>query len=217
MKVVPLDHGLLLGAPTEGYVRTPGVHMSELYNSLYKGLNPRRFDKRDADGKPFPFDDLRVEVGTAFEELLEPVLRQRIITAERPGEYATQHVATCIHWPFPVSVGDPVCSCGAGIIYTPDHFLFNGTFRVGELKVTWMSIAKGLSDRRFDKWFTQLKSYCYHLQTPYARLYALFINGDYRSYSPALLAWDITFTAKELAEEWHVLLRHGKKTGMIPV
>ena len=189
--------------------------MSELYSSLYKGLNPKRYDKKDKNGKPLPFDDLRSEVGTAFEELLEPVIRQRLLGSERPGEFATQHAADCIYSAF-VPVGAPVCACGAGIIYTPDQFLFNSHFRVGEFKVTWMSISKGLRDRRFDKWFCQIKVYCYHLQTTSARLYALFMNGDYTSYSPLLLAWDLEFTQKELESEWHTLLRHGRKVGLIP-
>lgn len=216
MIIQPIEHGLILAAPTEGYVRTPGLHMSDIYNSLYKGLDPKRFDKRDADGNPLPFDDLRMEVGSAFEEALEPVLRARVIEASRPGEFATQHARDCVHVRTKVEVGDPVCSCGAGVIYSPDHFLFNGVFRLGEFKLTWMSIRKGLHDKRFDKWFCQMKVYCHHLGTQHARLYVLFINGDYTNYSPMLLAWDIEFTVKETTEEWNTLLRHGRKKGLIP-
>src|SRR3990167_3621640 len=150
MIIEHLAHGLELGKPTEGYVRTPGLHISEIYNSLYKGLNPKRFDKRDADGNPLPFDMLRMELGSAFEEALEPIIRERIIDAVRPGEFATQHSVGCVCYKTRVSVGDAVCSCGAGIIYSPDHFLFNGLFRLGELKLTWMSIAKGIHDPSFD-------------------------------------------------------------------
>lgn len=209
MRIDPLDHGLILNAPTEGYVRTPGLHISELYNSLYADLEPARYAKGDGP------DMLKMEVGTSFEDVLEPAIRKRIVGAERPGEYATQHAVDCIHHK-PVRVGDPVCPCGAGIIYSPDHFLFNGVFRLGELKLTWMSIRKGINDHRFLKWFTQMRVYCYHLGTPYARLYALFINGDYTNYSPQLRAWDIEFTQKELTEEWRVLLRQGRKMGVIP-
>lgn len=217
MQISPIEHGLILAAPTEGYVRTPGLHMSEIYGSLYKGLDPKRYDKRDAAGNPLPFDTLRMEVGTAFEEALEPALRARIITAERPGEYATQHPRDCRYHRIPVRPGDPPCPCGAGVIFTPDHFLFNGVFRLGEFKLTWMSIRKGLKDRRFDKWFCQMKAYCYHLGTPYARLYVLFINGDYTDHSPQLLAWDIEFSQKELTEEWSILLRHARTKGMLLV
>lgn len=216
MKLEPIEHGLTLAAPTEGYVRTPGLHMSEIYNDLYKGLNPKRYDKRDEHGNPLPFDDLRMEVGTSFEEVLEPAIRQRIFGAERPGEYVTQHASDCVHQRTTVYPGDPPCRCGAGVIFTPDHFLFNGVFRVGEFKVTWMSIRKGLTDKRFDKWFCQIKVYCYHLGTTHARLYVLFMNGDYTNYSPVLLAWDIEFSQKELREEWAMLRRHAQRKGMLP-
>ena len=216
MRIEQIDHGLTLAAPTEGYVRTPGLHMSDLYSSLYRELDPKRFDKRDPSGNPLPFDDLRMEVGTSFEEVLEPAVRSRIVGAERPGEYATQHATDCVYVRSPVRVGDAVCPCGAGVIYSPDHFLFNGVFRLGEFKATWLSIRKGITDRRFDKWHTQMCVYCYHLGTPFARLYALFLNGDYTNYSPQLLAWDIEYPQKRLFEEWNGLLRHGRKKGLIP-
>lgn len=211
------DQQLTLAAPTEGYVRTPGIHMSDLYGSYYKALDPKRYDKRDADGNPLPFDQCRMEMGSAFEEALEPVIRKRIITAERPGEYATQHARDCVHVRIRVRPGDAPCPCGAGIIYTPDHFLFNGVFRLGEFKLTWMSIGKGIRDRKFDKWFCQMKLYCYHLGTPYARLYAFFVCGDYTDMSPMFPPpWDIEFTQKELQEEWFNVLRHGRKKGLLP-
>ena len=216
MRIDSIDHGLILAAPTEGYERTAGLHMSDLYGSLYKKLNPKRYDKRDKDGNPLPFDLVRMEVGSAFEEVLEPVIRKRIIDAERPGEFATQHTSDCVYQRVVVRPGDAVCPCGAGVIYSPDHFLFNGVFRLGEFKLTWMSISKGIRDKRFDKWFCQMKVYCKHLKTRYARLIALFVNGDYTDHSPLLLAWDIEFNQKELDEEWNTLLRHGRRERMIP-
>lgn len=218
MILTPIEHNLVLAAPTEGYVRTPGLHMSDIYSSLYKGLNPKRYDKRDKDGTPLPFDDLKAEIGSAFEEALEPIIRKRIITAERPGEYATQHAADCVHVRTPVRVGDAPCPCGAGVIFSPDHFLFNGVFRLGEFKLTWMSVGKGIRDRRFDKWWTQMKVYCHHLGTPFARLYALFVNGSWdggRPSEPLLCCWDVEFSMKETAEEWATLLRHARKEGML--
>lgn len=188
--------------------------MSDLYGSLYQQLEPKRFKKDD--GGP---DPTRMEVGMAFEETLELAIAQRLFGA-RPGEFVTQHERDCTHANTVVEVGDPVCPCGAGVIYSPDHFLFNGSSYGGEFKATWMSIRKGVRDSKFDKWFTQMKVYGHHLKMTRWKLYALFINGDY-SWKPPygqphMRAWDITFTVREMADEWGVLVRHGKKVGLIP-
>ena len=54
MRLDQLEHGLILNTPTEGYVRTPGLHMSDLYGSLYKGLNPKRTTSETQTATPFP-------------------------------------------------------------------------------------------------------------------------------------------------------------------
>ncbi len=191
MKIVEIAHGLTLNKPTDGYVRSEGVHMSTLYNSLYAELEPKRFAKT---GEP---DAAKMELGTAFEEVLEVALATRIL-GDRPGEFTTE----------------------GGIIYTPDHLIFNGYTKLGEFKATWMSIRKGITDPRFDKWFCQMKCYCHHLQTPYARLYVFFVNGDY-TYKPphggaSLRAWDIVFTSRELKDNWAMVERNARKKGLLP-
>ena len=193
MKLTEIDHGLDLAKPSAGYVRSPGLHMSDIYNDLYRELNPARYDKRDKDGNPLPFDSTRAEFGTAFEEVLEDAMSGRLLGA-RPGEERTPE----------------------GIIYSPDHYLFNGQFRLGEFKATWMSSRYGLHDPRFDKWFTQMKSYCHNIETPYARLYSFFVNGDYTTHQPQLRAWDIEFSGRELRDNWDMMMRHARKRGMLP-
>lgn len=164
--------------------------MSDIYNSLYADLDPKKYAKGDGP------DVTKMTLGTSFEEVLEVALSERII-GERAGEFTTKE----------------------GIIYSPDHLIFNGVTTLGEFKCTWFSIRAGIQDKRFDKWFTQMKSYCYHLQTPYARLYALFVNGDY-SYKPPyggphVRAWDIEFTRRELDDNWAMLMRHARRKKML--
>lgn len=186
-------------APSVG--RSPGVHMSDLYNNLYQNLEPKRFDKSK------PMDPLRLEFGLAFEEALEEMLVARfghLLGGERPGEFQTE----------------------SGLYYTPDLIIIpKSDYILGEIKLTWLScnecpISPVMAARwgmqsnwdgedpditfppKFDKYFTQMKCYCYHLGILRARLLVCFVNGNYRPPRPMLLAWDFTFTEREVAEEW---------------
>ena len=202
MKFRPIEHGLVMGKPAEGYVRSPGLHMSDIYGSLYKALMPKRYDKRDSKGDPLPFNQTYMELGSAFEEVLEPALRDRLLGAERPGEFTTLD--------------------GTNVIYSPDQFIFQGgKFYLGEFKLTWMTNTS-ITDPKFDKWLCQMKAYCFHLETPYALLYAFFVNGSgwtkgkADSGLPQLTAWEFEFSAKELSENWQTLKRHAERTGLLP-
>jgi hypothetical protein len=204
MKITPVPHGLedILGGNAPDFVRTPGLHMSDLYGSLYKYLEPDRYDTGTS------IDPLRAELGFSLEGMLEDALKKRL-TADsgRPGEFVEPEY---------------------GIIYSPDMIIFNGHTRLGEMKLTWMSsreVPREPSNGfppKFDKYFTQMKLYCRCLETPYARLMALFVNGDY-SYrktkgataGPELLAWDITFTRRELDDEWAMVINHAKQRKLL--
>lgn len=213
MKVAYLPHGLELNRPSPGYERTPGLHMSEIYNSLYAGMDPVRFAKGTGP------DEVKMEVGTAFEEVLEPALAMRAFgLSERPAEFA------CLPTGKIVAVGTP-----NSIIFSPDHLFFEKGHPpiLGEFKVTWMSISKGITDNRFDKWFTQCKAYCYPLKIDLLHLFALFINGHYKwkplavegigvlPPGPHLLSWQVRFTPRDLETNWQMLMRHGRKKGML--
>lgn len=192
MIITPVKHGLegVVGVST-GY-RSPGLHMSTIYNDLYQDLEPKRFTRGTAP------DPLRLEAGLAFEDMLEEGLKRRL-AGERPGEFTTAE----------------------GIIYSPDLIIFNGETRLGEIKLTWMSskevpreAANGFPPK-FDKYFTQMKAYCFHLELAHARLLAFFVNGNYHPPKPELLAWDIEFTKRELEENWTMLRNHARSKGML--
>ena len=191
MRITPVAHGLddIVGVSLGP--RSPGLHMSDIYGSLFQELEPKRFKK---DSAP---DPLRFELGLALETVLEKGLIDRW-SAERPGEFTTIE----------------------GILYTPDAIIFNGSPRLGEIKLTWMSCkdvpreeAKSFPPR-FDKWLCQIKAYAYHLELSQARLLAYFVNGANRA-SPELLAWDIDFTARELKENWQMLLNFARQRKML--
>ena len=189
MKITPVPHGLDLGISHA--LRSGGLHMSDIYNDLFQELEPKRYKRDEAP------DPLRIEAGLALEQTLEQGLKQRL--GNRPGEFITTD----------------------GVVYSPDLLIFNGETRLGEIKLTWMSsrevpreTAAGFPPK-FDKYFVQMKAYCHHLETPYARLLAYFVNGDYRPPRPELLAWDITFTAQELRDNYQMLLNHARNRGML--
>lgn len=167
--------------------------MSTLYGDLYQDLEPKRYKRDEAP------DPLRLEAGLSLEMMLEEGLKRRL--AERPGEFVTPD---------------------EGIIFSPDLFIFNHVARLGEIKLTWMSSREvpreAISGRfppQFDKWFTQMGCYGYHLEMPHQRLYAFFVNGDYRPPRPELLAWDLEWSARELREQWQMTLNHARAKGML--
>lgn len=205
MRVDPVELDLkALGVGSSSFPRSEGLHMSSLYSSYYQDAEPERY-KRDTEPDP-----LVLEFGLMFENALEAWLAQRIISSrgeehiERPGEFTTV-------------MGD------VPVYYTPDLLIFNGGLRVGEIKLTDMSSRDvprapgGSFPDKFSRWATQIKLYCRALETPLARLYALFMYGDYkRPFKRELLAWDLTFSQTELEEEWRIMTNHGKQKGLIP-
>lgn len=202
--------------PTEG--RTPGVHMSDLYNSLYQDIEPKRYDKSR------PMDPLRIIAGLALERAFERTLIHELgplLGGERPGEFETED----------------------GLPFTPDLIIVEPQvgFRLGEIKCTWMSardcpISPAQADQweldkkfvswdgkdpdvtfppKFDKYFTQMKVYCYHIGIVHARLFIFFVNGCYAPPKPILLSWDFEFTPRELHEEWIMVKNDGEFKGLI--
>lgn len=198
MKVTPIDHDYLeMLSDVVTPPRTKGLHFSDIYNAMYQELEPKRYKK---GSKP---DELRMQMGITLERILEDGFRKRFqeqtgYQIERPEEQSIQE-----KW------------MAVPLYFSPDLLCFNGSTRVGEIKLTWMASSevprqKGIDTfpSKFDKYFTQMKLYCRALELSQARLIACFINGRWdwkdkeNGFRPELLAWDIEFTARELHEEW---------------
>lgn len=197
MQIERFDHGLDLAKPTASYVRSPGVHASDLYNALFQEIDAARYDKRDpATGDPLPPDATKMELGISFEEVLERVLAERLFgLAERLGEFRSPE----------------------NVIYTPDHLFYDQPeLELGEFKCTWYSAKYAPLDKRFDKWWCQMKLYAYWLKIRRARLYALFVNGDYKPPTPQLLAWRVQFTERELEANYQMVMRFARRKGLLP-
>lgn len=213
-----------LGLGNSGGIRAAGLHASDIYNDLYKSLVPKKYGKFTG-----PPDPMLVEIGLIFESMLEEGLKRRIEAnggpeITRPGEFSYQ-----TQWD-----DRPVT-----IHYNPDLFIFNGVFRIGEIKSTWMW--SGLSheevqklndgtadptlqdkhrdlilDPKYDKYHTQAKFYCYMQRTNFARLYIFYVTANGRPPFPAQFPppWDIEYTDDELESNFAMLMNHASARGM---
>ena len=193
MKITPLASEINLYA--EQAPRSEGTHISDIYNSLYQTLDPRRY-RKDA-----PLDYTRMALGTAWEQYLERQLIAQGINADRPGELWSPD----------------------NFYYSPDLFMLTPQFRIGEIKLTTMESrdwprkpANGLPPK-FDKWLAQLMIYCSETQTPYATLFPYFVNGQGKrtQNKPEFLPIELEFSARELADNRAALLQHGRSKGLL--
>lgn len=190
--------------------RSAGLHQSTIIKSICVELDPKRFNPDT------PMDRVRLETGFAFERALEGGLINRHPGLLRPGEVECDGIA-----------GSP-----DGIITDLDPW------RVAEYKATWMSSGisravlkaafagdpdaikiciSAIGHKKFWHWIVQIKGYCYMTGLPNARLIAWFCMGDYdRAFGgPQILAWDLDFTERDLAENWQMLVGHAKQKGML--
>lgn len=201
MIVTPFDHGLNI-AP-EDTKRSKGVHMSSLYGDLYSDLEPDRFVRGT---KPAP---ALLAVGLALEQYTERLLLAADIDAHRPPEFRTPDEY--------------------GIAFSPDLLISNGILKGGEIKATFMSardwpteVSRYLPEKA-DRYVTQCKSYGHNLEIPDWVLYVWFLKGKWEKKLPNgedsplsdFRAYHLTFTAKEMRDEYSMLIRHGKRKGLL--
>lgn len=218
MRVREFEHGLVLAQNAPDFVRSSGLHMSDIYNSLYKKLDPARYDKRDEDGNPEELNKAKLEAGMGLEMRLEPQL-ETAYGGCRPGELFTQHAPMCSLYRVPVRNGLILCHCGAGVAYSPD-WIFDKPERIlGEMKCSWYSMRDFPHLDKFDKWVCQVKSYLKHLKMLKAWVIPYWVNGAYPKGAPTPnfdRFYELIFTQREVDDNWQMLLHHAWKEGMIP-
>lgn len=191
MQITIIDHNLDLAAG--GPPRSKGLHMSDIYGAYYAKMDKRFRDP--GDGPPRE----KMEEGLAFEEILEPVLAARLL-GKRPKEQKCYVTIKGKHYV---------------VYYSPDFILFvNGESVLGEFKYTRYSSKGAPRGRKFAKWISQIKLYCYHLNINVAHLYVMFINDDYKPPTAKLRAWELRFSDNELQEEWDIMIRFAKEEGL---
>ncbi len=219
--------------------RTPGLHLSDIYKVLMKRTQPKRYDKRDADGNPIPFDKRRVEVGLLFENMLERGLAEKFATV-RPGEiFSDEGIAMTPDGVNPAEIAGEEykttsCSCREGIFET----------------VTVEGVDYHIPRDKFVLYFIQMKGYAKWLGVRRFLLTVLFIYGDYKWHvvedcytngpcsrgiccwnplqytrrkgegsfpcGPVFKRYDIEFTEQEIDQNWEMLLTVAREEGMLP-
>lgn len=210
MRIDPIEDPdilTMLGKGGAGDRTLDVVHLSDIYKILMKRLQPKRFDKRDKQGKPLPMDFQRVEIGLLFETTLERALAEKFATV-RPGELVSDE----------------------GVFMTPDGV--NPEKIAGEeYKCTYMSSRHGIAEMvrdpetgdmywipldKFIHWFIQMKGYAKWLEIRKFILTVLFLCGDYTyPITPQFRQYEIEFTDEEVEENWTMLMNIAREERLI--
>ena len=167
--------------------RTPGLHLSDIIDDL---LNKSGLGYK---GKGFTDMELTAEMGLLWERVLSLVAAQKY--ANNPlGEIEKD-----------------------GVLMTPDGI---GPDPKGEVpmvleeyKITWKSNKSHPNE--IIRHMMQVKSYCWAIDTNVCVMKTMYIMGDYRGSGPTYRQSRITFTKRELVENWDILISHAKKEGML--
>jgi hypothetical protein len=174
--------------------RSEGVHVSGLIRSIAVKvgfLDAKWCDdlsltdaRRITDQKSI----LRIRMGLAWEEHLLPTLENVV---DHPGEMQLMGV-------YLSHDGESVDRVHLG---TKTLELI-----VHEVKLTYKS-SRGFDLRKQWIFVTQLKAYCKALGTRFARIYILFVCGDYSfPIEPEHKVYELEFTEPEIEETWTMLI-----------
>lgn len=169
------------GVHASGIIRNIAIEMGVLQTTEPDALSLK--DNRVIDD---PLAILRMGIGLAWEEYYIAKILPKYGVVKHPGEM-----------------------CLDGVHMTPDgesvdHFGKKVSLVIHEVKATYKS-----SNRDIEKewmWITQLKCYCKAAKTLHGKLHVLFLCGDYKfPLRPDNIVWDITFTQKELDDNWGLM------------
>lgn len=100
-----------------------------------------------------------------------------------------------------------------GIVGSPDGYDPDSGI-LYEYKSTWKSI-KNAHPTQVWKWQVQVKGYCKMLGVSTVMFHVLYIMGDYRGSGPLYRSYLITFTDREIDENWQMLKNHALSRGWL--
>ena len=100
-----------------------------------------------------------------------------------------------------------------GIAMTPDGWEPEARV-LHEYKSTWKSSNREIEDQW--RYMTQIKSYCRGMACNRAKLYVLYLMGNYRDVrQPVTKCFELEFSQRELDDNWKMLVSHAKKVGLL--
>lgn len=189
MIITDLQFDPLKLATIAGNERSPGLHVSDIYQDLASILQKN---------EPMEYEELAHyrAGGFIWERVMAAALNISMVDVFHPGEFQCD-----------------------GIIGSPDALRVMGTggWHLVETKCTWKSVRKfdDHLEKFFWVWLVQMKAYCHMLEIDTAELYAFFVNGDYRGSGPCSRARQFEFSKIELLENWNMLTQHAKRKGWL--
>ena len=208
--IVTVEPGLTIediAFERSGDDRTPGLHLSDIIKSIMVDIDPKTY----ASNTPMNMNS--VEVGFAFERMLERAFVDRRIDVIRPGEIVLDGV---ILSPDGINTGDDPMVLEE---FKSTKKSCRETPWPCDLHTDVMPDCRYCSQEfgpKFLSWLLQIKSYCHALGLVNARLRALFLDGDYgANRMPLLRTWHFKFTERELAEHWRYMMRQARSKGLL--
>lgn len=188
-----LDITTPLTLPPPKVPRSDGIHVSNIIRSLAAevGFLDRKWveDLSLTDTREITDPDsiLRMRIGLAWEEHLIPSLEGVV---DHPGEMQLQGV-------YMTHDGE---SCDRVLLGSKGLELI-----VHEVKTTYKSSRHELKSNWM--WITQMRAYCKGLDTRFARIYILYLCGDYTyPIKPRYRVYEVEFTQEELDSSWTMLI-----------
>lgn len=182
--------------------RSPGLHLSHILQhlGLFMGMiqadDPTDIGAIDWHlplGSPnLPLEALtRIAAGLAWEDwwgMANPHIDYH------PGEFKLDGIAMS---PDGLGYG------GGDILSESDATILH------ECKFTWKSSRHAIEQQVL--WFMQMKAYCKAIGTPWASLHVYHVNGNYSTNAPHYKVYSITFTQRELDDNWRMLTAYAIK------
>lgn len=188
---IDLPPTIISGPADDQHVRSAGLHLSDIYQSLENDLDSSQ--RNNKAGISLDMLETYRAGGFVWERAFSRAMADGLASEkwERPGEWVLD-----------------------GIIGSPD-LISTEYWMIGETKFTWKS------SRRLEEfletgtgplwvWGVQMKGYCYMVSTDHARLFSYFVNGNYKSQQPEWYVYDFEFTMRELRDNWDMLKNHAR-------